>query len=140
MPNHKNDKEQSIIPGMEDFVTHQTDEFFWEGQKKETYFDSAALPDAPGRQENAHGHTTYSLYVLFPDQESLLRAMEIFTLGLRKVLKANDKIAALNAVAVVPKDPHGRTFLEVWEDEFKLDGKPKKKKKVVDEDEAQAPI
>jgi hypothetical protein len=53
-------------------------------------------------------------------------------------LKAGDKIGSLNAVARVPKDEEGRTFLEFWREEYA--GRKRKKKKSEDEDEAQIPI
>lgn len=129
---------QSVIPGMEEFVKGPDEEFFFSGEKKETYFDAASLPDSPGRQNNAHGHTTYVMYVLFPSQEEMLEALSIFTNGYRKSLKAGDKIGSLNAVAKLPKDPEGRTFLEYWREEYA--GKKRKKRHHDEEDEAQAPV
>lgn len=142
MPNGNNknggNKDQPVIPGMEQFIKTPDEEFFFSGEKKETFFDSTSLPDSPGRQENAHGHTTYVMYVLFPSQEELLEALSIFTNGYRKTLKAGDKIGSLNAVARMPKDPDGRTFLEFWREEYT--GKKRKKRQSDEDDEAQAPL
>lgn len=136
--NKKITGDQPIIPGLEDYMKEEEEEFFFSGEKKETYFDSTDLPDAPGRQNNAHGHTTFVMYVLFPTQEEMLEALNIFTAGVRKTLKAGDKIGSLNAVARIPKDPEGRSFLEYWREEFA--GKKRKKKHHDEEDEAQTPI
>ena len=112
------------------------EEFFFDGEKKVNYFDAAGLPDSPRYQTNAEGAVTYVLYIVMPTREDLVRAITALTKGTRKGLAAGAKIGTLNGVAEM-KD--GLTLLEAWERDM-LGIKPKRKKKVVDPDEAQAPI
>jgi len=124
-----------MLPGLMDFVEKDENEWFWEGEKKEHYFDASDLPDSPSRQMTAEGSQTYVMYVIFPTQEELTRAITAFTKGKRKSLAPGSKTASLNGVHRLENE---QTMLEMWEDA--LAGHKLKKKKVVNVDEAQAPI
>lgn len=126
----------NIIPGMEDYFKEEEEEFFWDGVKKESYFDAANLADTPNYQANAEGAETFILYVVFPSREELVRAILALTAKGRKGLAAGAKIGTLNGAAV--RD--GMTLLEMWEKKI-LGMKPvKKKEPEADPDEAQAPV
>ena len=127
-------KNWGLLPGMEEFLKPEEEEFFFDGEKKVTYFDAASLPDSPHYQPNAEGATTYVLYVIFPSREDLVRAITALTNGQRKGLAAGAKIGSLNGIADTKE---GITFLEMWEEAI-LGRKPKHEK--IDTDEAQAPI
>ena len=130
----KNNK-SSLLPGMESFLVEAEEEYFLDGVKNTTYFDAAMLPDSPSYQTSAHGATTYTLFVVFPEREDLVRAITALTKRGRKGLAAGAKIGTLNGIAVM-KD--GLTLLEAWERDM-LGLEPKEKAEV-DPDEAQAPI
>jgi len=132
----KNNKKATtgMLPGMEMFVEETEDKFFWEGEKKASYFDAANLVDSPTYQPNAQGATTYVLYVIFPDREGLVRAITALTKRARRGLAAGAKIGSLNGIA---ETKEGITFLEMWERDM-LGIKPKEE--VIDPDEAHAPI
>jgi len=122
-----------MLPGMEEFL--EEEEYFFDGKKADRYFDAAALPDAPNYQANAERSATYTLYVVFPDQDGLVRAVTALTKGGRKGLKPDSKIATLNGIAVMKS---GLTLLEMWEQDIL--GIEQEKEKEIDPDEAQAPI
>lgn len=124
----------NMLPGMEDYFKDAEEEYFFDGVKNVTYFDAANLPDSPARQENAHGATTYTMFVVFPSREEMLRAIWALTKKGRKGLASGAKLATLNGVAVM-KD--GLTLLEMWERDI-LGIEPEREE--VDPDEAQAPI
>lgn len=130
----KNNNNNSILPGMETFLAPEEEEYFLDGVKNTTYFDAASLPDAPRYQPNADGATTYTLYIVFPSREEIIRAITALTKRGRKGLAAGAKIGTLNGIAVM-KD--GLTLLEAWERDM-LGVQPKRDE--VDPDEAQAPI
>lgn len=132
MPKSNN---KSLLPGMEEFFVAEEEEFLFEGVKNTTYFDAALLPDSPSYQTSADGAVTYTLYLVFPDRDSLVRAITALTKRARKGLAAGAKIGTLNGVAIM-KD--GFTLLEAWERDM-LGIKPKERI-VEDPDEAQAPI
>ena len=123
-----------MLPGLSDYVKKQEEEWFWEDEKKTSYFDATDLPDSPKRQMTAAGSQTYVMYVIFPSLEELTRGITAFTYGKRKSLAPGSKTASLNGVHRLED---GNTLLETWE--ASLSGKKKVKKKV-DTDEAQAPI
>jgi len=123
-----------MIPGMESFVEKE-EEYFLEGKKVSSYFDSTSLPDGPNYQENAEGSVTYTLYIVFPSREEMIRAITALTKRGRKGLAAGARIGTLNGIAEM-KD--GLTLLEAWERDML--GVEPKKKNVIDPDEAQAPI
>lgn len=126
-----------LIPGMETFVQpEKEEEFFWDGEKKATYFDAAQLPDTPAYQKNANNATTYLLYIIFPDYDLLVRAITALTSGKRKSLAPGSRTGSLNGVY---KDADGKMFLEIWEEKMMGKVKPKRKKAETD-DEAQPPI
>lgn len=134
MPKNNKKNLLGLIPGMETFMAETEEEYFFEGEKISTYFDAASLPDAPVRQTSAHGATTYTLYLVFPSREEMIRAITALTKRGRKGLAAGAKIGTLNGIAVM-KD--GLTLLESWERDM-LGIEPTEKE--VDPDEAQAPI
>jgi hypothetical protein len=123
-----------MLPGMETFIKEEETEFFLDGVKNMTYFDAAQLPDTPRYQASAEGATTYTLYLVFPTRDELIRAITALTKGKRKGLAAGAKLGTLNGVAEMPD---GSTLLEMWEEA--LLG-TKRKEKEGDPDEAQAPI
>jgi hypothetical protein len=122
------------LPGMEQFMVEEEEEYLLEGTKNTSYFDAVSLPDSPKYQANAEGATTYTLYVVFPDRDGLVRAITALTKRGRKGLAAGAKIGTLNGIAVM-KD--GLSLLEAWEQDM-LGIAPKREE--VDPDEAQAPI
>jgi hypothetical protein len=130
MPKNNN----GLLPGMEEFLESTEEEFFFEGVKDVTYFDAAQLPDMPRYQPSAEGATTYTLFVVFPSREEMIRAITALTRRERKGLAAGAKLGTLNGVAIM-KD--GLSLLEAWERDM-LGVEPKKPE--VDPDEAQAPI
>lgn len=132
MPKQK-PSSSSMLPGMEAFLDEE-EEFFFEGKKADRYFDAASLPDAPNYQANAAGSATYTLYIVFPDQDGLVRAITALTKGNRKGLKPDAKIATLNGIAVMK---NGLTLLEIWEQDILG---IQQKQEEIDPDEAQAPI
>lgn len=128
-------KQPKMLPGMETFLEEEETEYFLDGVKNVTYFDAVGLPDSPKYQPNAEGATTYTLFIVMPTREDLVRAITALTKGGRKGLAAGAKIGTLNGIAVM-KD--GLTLLEAWERDM-LGLEPKGKVEV-DPDEAQAPI
>lgn len=122
------------LPGMENYLVEAEEEYFLDGVKNVTYFDAALLPDGPKYQPNAEGATTYTLFVVFPSREELVRAITALTKRGRKGLAAGAKIGTLNGIAVM-KD--GLSLLEAWERDM-LGIEPVREE--VDPDEAQAPI
>jgi hypothetical protein len=121
---------------METFMENVEEEYFFEGEKLTSYFDATTLPDAPKRQLNAEGNTTYTMFLVFPSKEELVRAIFALTVGTRKSLAAGAKLATVNGAAIL-KD--GLTLLEHWEQEL-VGIHPKEGKEEADPDEAQAPI
>lgn len=124
-----------VLPGLSEYIKKTDDEWFWEDEKKVNYFDATELPDSPNRQMTAEGSQTYVMYVIFPTLEELTRAITAFTKGKRKSLAPGSKTASLNGIHRLEND---QTLLEMWEEA--LAGHKLKKKKVVNVDEAQAPI
>lgn len=131
---NKNNNSKVALPGMETFLEAEEEEYFLDGVKNTTYFDAALLPDSPGYQPNASGATTYTLFIVFPTREDLIRAITALTKRGRKGLAAGAKIGTLNGIATM-KD--GLTLLEAWERDM-LGMEPKREE--IDPDEAQAPI
>jgi hypothetical protein len=133
MPKNNN---KVTLPGMETFLQEAEEEYFLDGVKNVTYFDAATLPDSPRYQANANGATTYTLFIVFPSREEMIRAITALTKRGRKGLAAGAKIGTLNGIAVM-KD--GLTLLEAWERDM-LGLEPSRKDDEVDPDEARAPI
>lgn len=130
----KNNKNKSVLPGMETFLAEAEEEYFLDGVKNTTYFDAATLPDSPNRSLNANGSTTYTLFIVFPSREEMIRAITALTRRGRKGLAAGAKIGTLNGIAIARE---GMTLLELWE-KYMLGIEPSTPE--VDPDEAQAPI
>lgn len=130
----KSNKNKSVLPGMEAFLAEAEEEYFLDGVKNTTYFDAASLPDSPNRSLNANGSTTYTLFIVFPSREEMIRAITALTKRGRKGLAAGAKIGTLNSIAMM-KD--GLTLLEAWERDM-LGIEPERSD--IDPDEAQAPI
>lgn len=133
MPKNKNNGKVTL-PGMETFLEEAEEEYFLDGVKNTTYFDAASLPDGPRYQPSAEGATTYTLFIVFPTREDMVRAITALTKRGRKGLAAGAKIGTLNGIAVM-KD--GLTLLEAWERDM-LGVEPTRDE--VDPDEAHAPI
>jgi len=132
--NNKKKANNSMLPGMETFVTEAEEEYFLDGVKNTTYFDAALLPDGPRYQPNAEGAVTHTLYIVFPSREELIRAITALTKRGRKGLAAGARIGTLNGIA---KMKSGLSLLEQWEKDM-LGVEPELPE--VDPDEAQAPI
>jgi hypothetical protein len=130
---NNNKNSSNVIPGMETFLEEE-EEYFFEGVKNSSYFDAAGLPDSPHYQANASGATTYTMFIVFPSREELVRAITALTSKGRKGLAAGAKIGTLNGIA---RTKEGITLLEMWEREI-LGIQPKVDE--IDPDEAQAPI
>lgn len=134
MPSKKQtkDEDDGMLPGMSAFIQTVDEEWFFEGRKNERFFDSANLPDAPGRQNSVV--ETHAIYLLFPDRETMKRGMAALTQNRRKALAGKTKIVSINAIAQLPDDEY--TLLEIWE-MLLLGLVPEEKEQ---SDEAQEPI
>lgn len=112
---------QTVLPGMEDLLKDsESEEELYEGRPKKanTYFDAAALPDAPGYQPSAKAAEVYTLYVLFETQEQMRRAIKALTFGNRSVLSSVARLATLPAARKYGE----KALFELWEERILGEG------------------
>lgn len=114
----KNNTQQGIFLGMEEFLEEEDDETIHEGipRYNTRYFDATSLPDAPERQKVAHGNQSYTMYIVYPSYEDMCKGLEILTLGQRKNVVKGSTACTISSTAV--SKITGKTMVKTWEDKL----------------------